>query len=203
MKKILTVVAVLTALTAKAQTNIQVQYDFVDKSVISTVEHFSSDKWGNTFFFVDLTKEYTYGEIARCFNFWQESKWGDLSAQLEYDWQDAILVGPNHCFHNSDYSKTCNLQVLYKGFLGEQRCKDIPIQFTCVWTINDLLKVSGLQFTGYLDVWYENRVIVMTEPQLWYQIFEHCNVGGELCITENFYKDGLAFNPRLGLKWVF
>lgn len=204
MRKVVSVLTVLLiSLTVKGQTNIQVQYGFNDKEVIGTVEHFSSDNWGDTFFFVDVAKEWTYGEIARCFNFWQDSKFGDLSAQVEYDYRDAVLVGPNYCFHNSDYSNTCNLQVLYKGFLGEQRCRDFPIQFTCVWTINDLLKISGLQFTGYLDVWYEGRVMVLTEPQIWYRIFEHCNIGGELCTSVNFYKEGFGMYPRLGIKWEF
>ena len=55
-KTILTLGIAFAALTvAKAQTNIQVFYDFGKdrKHVTTTVEGFYNDKWGNTFFFVD------------------------------------------------------------------------------------------------------------------------------------------------------
>ena len=40
---------------ASAQTNIQIFYDFGRdrKQVTTTLEGFYSDKWGNTFFFID------------------------------------------------------------------------------------------------------------------------------------------------------
>ena len=57
-KKTILAVAVATLAfgqLAKAQTNIQVFYDFgADrKQVTTTIEGFYNDNWGNTFFFVD------------------------------------------------------------------------------------------------------------------------------------------------------
>ena len=80
---------------SKAQ-NIQLHYDFgrsiYDKEMsgrpllTSTVEMFKPDKWGSTFFFIDL--DYTskgiasgYGEIARELKFWE----GPFSIHIEYN----------------------------------------------------------------------------------------------------------------------
>ena len=67
---------------AKAQTNLQIFYDFGRdrKQVTTTLEGFYGDKWGNTFFFIDYDYKArkadgnkapsgTYFEIARCLNF--------------------------------------------------------------------------------------------------------------------------------------
>ena len=57
-KKTILAVAVATLAfgqLAKAQTNIQLFYDFGSdrKQVTTTIEGFYNDNWGNTFFFVD------------------------------------------------------------------------------------------------------------------------------------------------------
>ena len=57
-KKTILAVAVATLAlgqVAKAQTNVQVFYDFATdrQHVTTTVEGFYGDNWGNTFFFVD------------------------------------------------------------------------------------------------------------------------------------------------------
>ena len=87
----------LAAQGAKAQTNLQVFYDLGSdrQCVTTTLEGFYNDNWGNTFFFVDhdypVSKDQndhingTYWEIARCFNFWQDSPLNFLSLQLEYN----------------------------------------------------------------------------------------------------------------------
>lgn len=91
MRKLALALVVLIAVATKAQTNLQVHYDFgKDRSyVTTTLEMFKPDKWGNTFFFVDLDYNMTddkhpsaaYFEIARCFSF----KDSPLSLQVEYN----------------------------------------------------------------------------------------------------------------------
>ena len=91
---------------AKAQTNLQVFYDFgKDRGhVTTTLEGFYNDNWGNTFFFIDydykgltadgknITPSSTYFEIARCFNFWQNVPvLNGFSLQLEYN--GGLLLG--------------------------------------------------------------------------------------------------------------
>ncbi len=135
-KAILTLGIAFAALSvAKAQTNIQVFYDFGKdrKHVTTTVEGFYNDNWGNTFFFVDhdfnnridgklFSPNGTYMEIARCLNFWQNTVMGGLSAHVEYNGgiyskypiSNAVLAGLDYFFHSKDYRNTLNLKVLYK-----------------------------------------------------------------------------------------
>ena len=80
MKKVALFVMALAGMTAQAQTNLQVHYDFGEgrEYVTTTLEMFKPDKWGNTFFFVDYNFNSTkynhpsesYMEIARCLKFW-------------------------------------------------------------------------------------------------------------------------------------
>ena len=135
-KAILTLGIAFAALTvAKAQTNIQVFYDFGKdrKHVTTTIEGFYNDNWGNTFFFVDhdfnnridgklFSPNGTYVEIARCLNFWQNTVMGGLSAHVEYNGgiyskyaiNNAVLAGLDYFIHSKDYRNTLNLKVLYK-----------------------------------------------------------------------------------------
>ncbi|MBQ0079934.1 MAG: DUF5020 family protein [Alistipes sp.] len=219
--------------TPLTDTNLQIQYDFGKdrRLVTATFEMFHPDAWGNTFFFVDVDFNFrneanrnigpsgTYLEIARCLNFWQKSAAKDLSLQVEYNGglgamfggytiNHAFLAGVNYCLHNSDYTKTFNMVVLYKKFIGLKQ--NVPMQFTIVWGLKDLFGLKGLSFSGYGDIWWEgNTTIFQSEPQLWYCIgqFFHCshlNIGGELEISANFANDrGWRCRPCLGAKWVF
>ena len=129
-KKTILAVAVATLAfgqLAKAQTNIQVFYDFGKdrKHVTTTIEGFYNDNWGNTFFFVDhdfnnridnriISPNGTYMEIARCLNFWQNTKLGGLSAHVEYNGgiynkysiNNAVLAGLDYFFHSKDFKNT-------------------------------------------------------------------------------------------------
>ena len=86
MKKIiLSTLLMICALPMLAQLNVQLHYDFGKTiygdqlsnrpQLTATVENFTPDKWGNTYFFVDAdfgdnTVKSAYGEIAREFQFW-------------------------------------------------------------------------------------------------------------------------------------
>jgi len=79
MRKVIFALLMLCAVSSQAQ-NLQVMYDFGNgrQNVTSTLEMFKPDKWGNTFFFVDMefnqgTENHpssAYMEIARCLKFW-------------------------------------------------------------------------------------------------------------------------------------
>ena len=199
---------------AKAQTNLQVFYDFgKDRGIItSTLEGFYGDKWGNTFFFVDYDYQLkntapngTYLEIARCFNFWQDSALGGLSIHAEYNGgvysrygiDHAALFGLDYFFHSKDYKNTLNLKVLYKWIdytaqpLGFK--SNVPMQLTAVWGLQDLFGLKGLRFSGFADFWWQDHllfydaqgfdmlpetshVVFISEPQLWYNVGQHFGV---------------------------
>src|ERR1035437_9846808 len=119
---------------AQAQTNLQVHYDFGKnrKYITSTLEMFKPDKWGNTFFFVDIDynmgpdnhPSMAYMEIARCLKFWK----GPLSLHVEYNGgigsyhfagtefafpiNNSYLGGLDYGINSADFSKTLNLKAL-------------------------------------------------------------------------------------------
>ena len=219
-----------TQLTAKAQ-NIQLLYDTERKCVTSTIEMFKPDRGGSTFFFVDL--DYTpkvsgaYFEIAREFNFWQQSKLSWLSVHVEYNgglntaagsFNNAILTGLTYSGHSKDFSKTWSLSAMYKiipGTVDMNGKKDIHnFQIPGVWGIT--FAKNWCTFSGFIDFWREQRswqgteFIMLTEPQLWVNLnqikgWENVNlsIGGELELSTNFVEKGFNAMPAIGAKWTF
>ena len=230
MKKVLVAAAfaaLFFAQGAKAQTNFQTFYDFGRKHFTTTLEGFHQDDWGNTFFFIDydynnrnlddkvISPSGTYFEIARCLNFWQDSPVAPFSLQYEYNGglglgfgiNSAFLFGIDYFLHSSDFNNTLNLKVLYKQFIGMD--SKLPMQFTAVWGFQDLFGVPRLRFSGFADVWWEDDIVFLSEPQLWFGIGDHASIGGEVEFSYNFgglkFTTGKDFNimPCLGWKWVF
>ena len=173
---------------AKAQTNLQLFYDFGKdrKQITTTVEGFYGDKWGNTFFFIDYdyrtktqdgTKcpDGTYWEIARCLNFWQNSALAPFSLHVEYNGgiysrygiNHAALAGIDWFIHSKDFKNTLNVKVLYKyinyddvDIEGVSYAKSkLPMQFTLVWGLNDLFGAKGLCFSGFADFWWQEHFL--------------------------------------------
>ena len=215
MKKALLITALVAfAFFAKAQTNIQEQYDFNREHLTTTLEMFKTDNWGSTFFFTDIyhpdnidgpTGYYT--EIARGLNFWQKTKLGGLSAHVEWNGgqfaSNAWLFGAEYFMHSSDFRYTLTLEVLYKTIAKADQ--DVPLQFTVVWGCNDLFGLKGLVFSGFADFWWETlqwgvnkdfepiktSCVFISEPQIWYNIgqFFSCPnlfIGGEVELAYNF-----------------
>ena len=166
----------------------------------------------------------TYFEIARCFNFWADSSLGAFSWQVEYNggfgtWgnlagapgvdygafpvNSAFLTGVDYFMHSGDFKNTLNLKLLYKHFVN--LASDVPLQFTAVWGMQDLFKVAGLRFSGFIDFWCEGpNLVILSEPQVWYQVFDHFNVGSEVEFSYNFAgMTGFHVMPCIGTKWVF
>ena len=166
----------------------------------------------------------TYFEIARCLNFWGDTALAPLSLQVEYNggfgtWgnlngvpgvgygafpvNSAFLTGVDWFLHSGDFKNTLNLKLLYKHFVGLP-CK-VPMQFTAVWGLQDLFGLSGLRFSGFVDFWCEHDyLVVLSEPQLWFQLFDHFNIGGEVELSYNFAgMQGFHVMPCIGTKWVF
>ncbi len=216
---------------AFAQTNFQTFYDLGRGHFTTTMEGFHTDDWGNTFFFIDydynmrnlnntvISPSGTYMEIARCLNFWQDSSLSALSIQVEYNGglgifgvpatiggftvNNAFLVGLDYFLHSENFNNTLNLKLLYKKF--NDLYSKIPMQFTAVWGLQDLFGAKGLRFSGFADFWCEgNNLVFLSEPQLWYQVFDHFNIGGEVEFSYNFAgMQGFNVMPCIGTKWVF
>ena len=228
------VLALALGQVSNAQTNFQTFYDFGRNHFTTTLEGYYGDKWGDTFFFVDydyntksdnkvLGVSGSYFEIARGLNFWSDTALKDLSAHVEYNGgvnfgSQNFLLGFNYLFHNADFSNTLTFELMYKTFNGSSS-SDLPFQFTVVWGMQDFLGVKGLRFSGFADIWGENtpywygdanplgeegKFVFISEPQLWFAVGDHLNLGGEVELSYNFAGcKGFYCRPCLGTKWVF
>ncbi len=227
------VAALALGATAQAQTNFQTFYDLGRKHFTTTLEGFHQDNWGNTFFFIDydynnkdgntiISPSNTYFEIARCLNFWGDTALAPLSLQIEYNGgfgmasntpaygqgtafpvNSAFLTGVDWFLHSGDFKNTLNLKLLYKHFV-KLPC-NVPLQFTAVWGCQDLFGLNGLRFSGFVDVWCEyDHVVALSEPQIWFQLFDHFNIGSEVEFSYNFAgMNGFNVMPCIGTLWVF
>ncbi|MGL4992841.1 MAG: DUF5020 family protein [Bacteroidales bacterium] len=244
MKRALLLLFGLMTLSLASAQNIQLHHDFGrmmyddlskekgDRAPLTaTIEMFKPDRWGSTFFFVDLdfNEKVTggYFEIAREFNFWKESKLNWLSMHLEYNggmnaavssYNNAWLAGPTYSGHNADFSKTWSVSLMYKyipGTIGLNEKKDEHnFQITGVWNIH--FAKGWMTFNGFLDFWRESRpwlnteYIFLCEPQLWVNMNQikglkdvNLSFGSELEISNNFAGKGAYFIPTLAAKWTF
>ena len=235
MKKFLTLALMtVAAITMQAQ-NIQLHYDFGRniypdeeagrQKVTITLEQFKADKWGSWFYFVDLDMSCkffrsAYTEISREFNIGKQG----FAAHVEYDgglgrdqigsFQHAALLGGAYNGHNADFSKTWSVQLMYKRYFKSYETTRAyhSFQVTGVWGLN-FAKGKGT-FSGFIDLWRgekangHGQLVVLTEPQLWYNVTSHLSFGSEIevsnCFIFNTYNDKTFFvNPTLAAKWNF
>ena len=212
--------------------NIQMHYDFgrqlYDENATrpeftTTVEMFRADKWGSTFFFVDMDYannevSSAYWEIARELKFWQ----APVSLHLEYNGglnyiKDAYLVGATYGWNAKDFSKGWTFTPSYKYICDNSDPHNF--QLTATWYLNML--DGKLSFTGFADFWREKHMdgegnahdyTFIAEPQLWlnFNRFKwadkdfNLSVGTEVELSNNFALfDGFYAIPTLAVKWEF
>ena len=213
--------------------DVQLHYDFGRnlypdqeagrQKVTMTVEQFKADKWGSWFYFVDIDfsrkfVEGAYTEISREFNLGKKG----FAAHVEYDgglnrfgsFQQAALLGGAWNGHNADFSKTYSVQLMYKRYFKsyENTIAYNSFQLTGVWGLN--FAHNKGTFSGFIDFWRgvqangHGQLVILSEPQLWYNATEHFSIGTEVEISNNFiyntYDDKAFFiNPTIGIKWNF
>jgi hypothetical protein len=176
---------------------------------------------------LDLSRKFfksAYTEISREFNL---GKGSPFAAHIEYDgglseaagsFQQAALLGAAYNGHTADFSKTWSVQLLYKRFFKSYETTRAynSVQLTGVWGIN--FAGGKGTFSGFIDFWRgENfragkeghgMLVILTEPQIWYNITPKFSVGSEVEISNNFiynfYNDKSFFiNPTLAVKFNF
>jgi len=233
MKKFFTVVLMTVAAIGANAQNVQLHYDFGRniypdqedgrQKVTMTLEQFKADKWGSWYYFVDVDftnkfVESAYTEISREVNIGKQG----FAAHVEYNgglnrfgsFQQAGLVGAAYNGHNADFSKTWSVQLMYKRFFKSYDYTSAynSMQLTGVWGIN--FADNKCRFSGFIDFWRgENadghgQLVILTEPQFWYNATEHFSIGTEIEVSNNFiyntYDDKSFFiNPTLAVKWNF
>jgi hypothetical protein len=232
MKKLMTIVLMAIAIMSANAQNIQLHYDFGRhiypdqeenrQSATITLEQFKADKWGSWYYFVDVDLsnkfvEGAYTEISREFNIGKKG----FAAHVEYDgglnrfgsYQQAALLGGAWNGHNADFSKTYSVQLMYKRFFKSYEYTSAynSVQLTGVWGLNF---GKSFTFSGFIDFWRgedadgHGQLVILSEPQFWFNCNEHLSLGGEIEISNNFiyntYDDKSFFiNLTLALKWNF
>lgn len=230
-KKLLSMVLLAMAISTNAQ-NIQLHYDFGRhlypdqedgrQSATITLEQFKADKWGSWYYFVDVDLsnkfvEGAYTEISREFNIGKKG----FAAHVEYDgglnrfgsFQQAALLGGAWNGHSGDFSKTYSVQLMYKRYFKSYEYTSAynSVQLTGVWGLNF---GKSFTFSGFIDFWRgedadgHGQLVILSEPQFWYNCNEHLSFGSEIEISNNFiyntYDDKSFFiNPTLAVKWNF
>ena len=127
-------------------------------------------------------------------------------------YQQAALIGPAYNGHTADFSKTWSVQLLYKRFFKSYDSTSAyhSMQLTGVWGLN----FSHCTFSGFIDFWRgekadgHGQLVILSEPQFWYNFTDRFSVGSEIEVSSNFiyntYNDKSFFiNPTLAVKWNF
>lgn len=220
----------MASVCASAQ-NIQIHYDFGKhinddlksrQDVTLTYETFKADNLGSWFYFIDADMDKNgvagaYTEISREFNIGKQG----FAAHVELDagmnritsFQSAALIGAAWNGHNADYSTTYSIQAMYKQYFGQDSenmvgaNKAYPsFQITGVWSTR--FANDKLTFSGFIDFWRDvtmcgtGKLVIFSEPQLWYNINKSISVGTEVEITNKFYSDSKTYvNPTLAVKF--
>ena len=140
MKRVLVILLIFISASALKAQNVQLHYNLGDnqKYLWSHVEMFKPDKWGSTFFFIDMNygeanmKGVTmaYWEIARAVKFWDSpfalhAEFNGGFGQFKntslpngaYSINNAWLFGGEYTWNTKDFSKIFTLQMLYKTCL--------------------------------------------------------------------------------------
>lgn len=230
LRKILLSLAILTVSAALQAQNLQLHFDprntlYGDEVagsnyLTATFEMFKPDQWGSTFMFVDFDLNNSkkniglvYAEIAR------EFKIGDfpLMPHLEFNGglgngfsiPSSYLVGFGYPFQLGNFFMST--YVAYKLNAFQEVSNDA--QWTVTW--NATVAGGKLSLAGFFDLWSENKdrtgaesgkkLIMLSEPQLWYNFTPNFALGTEVELSYNFVVGPNHFYaiPTLATKWNF
>ncbi len=228
MRRVLLLFALFAFIASASAQNVQLHYDFGEgrKLFTTTVEMFKPDKYGSTFFFVDMDYSsdarnidngisLAYWEIARAFKWTENQKFQPRvefnGGVMKLDGEDSPFIpienvwmaGIQRTFASADFSKILTLQANYKYIKGKE---DASFQITAVWAIQ-MLK-GKMTFAGFADFWKEEMFWgtdyrFLAEPQLWYNFSKKFSAGSEVEFSNNFVGAEFAVKPTLAVKYTF
>jgi hypothetical protein len=222
-------IMMLPFFTLKAQ-NVQLHYDTGSHlyeeeyagrpELTSTVEYFKPDRWGNSFFFIDMDYTHSgiasaYWEIARELKFWQPP----VAIHVEYNgglttnfpFNNAYLGGVSYAWNNAEFTKTFTFSAMYKHIQKHEHPHNF--QLTGTWQL-DFGKNGICTFSGFADWWREENMygnfILLAEPQFWLNLNRlngvsdqfNLSAGSEVKISNNFGgHNGFFVIPTIAIKW--
>ncbi|MDR0927773.1 MAG: DUF5020 family protein [Ignavibacteria bacterium] len=230
-KTLLLLTLFLSAIALNAQ-DVMLLYDFGRAGhhsyedgphTTTTVENFSADKWGSSYYFVDMYYKSNgvngaYWEISRELKFWD----APISAHIEYNgglnlgfpFNHAYLAGATYSLNSDDFKRGISFTAMYKYIYKQEEPHNF--QLTAVWHWNF---ADGLcDFSGFIDFWKEKQpgidadFVFLSQPELWLNLNHisgvpkefNLSVGTEVEFNYNFaYVKGFHCLPALGVKWTF
>ena len=230
MRKILLTLLVSALVYVTFAQNVQIHYDagrFVYDDLkgrplfTSTVEMFKVDKWGSTYFFIDMDYKSdgvasAYWEIARELKFWE----GPFSAHIEYNGglnyiRNSYLLGATYTYNNDDFSKGYSFSVMYKNIQKQDFDEPHNFQLTGTWYLH-FASNKMCTFTGFADFWREKTTygdfIFLSEPQFWLHLNKikgfddklNLSIGTEVELGHNFAaRKGFYAIPTAAIRWDF
>lgn len=184
-----------------------------------------NDRLGSTYGFIDMDFNQSKGNIGLAYlELKRDFTFGHFPLMAHIEFNGGISRGqndsgfsiPNAYMAGLAYKPFSNLNittcVLYKYNTFKKSSNDI--QLSGMWA-HTFLK-GKITLSGFVDVWTENKdraygkggkkVILLTEPQIWFNLNRHFSVGSEIEISNNFYahyKNKLYVCPTIALKWTF
>lgn len=232
LRKILLSLAIVCATVATQAQNLQLHFDprhslygdnvptSPQNYLTATFEMFKPDKWGSTFMFADFDFNndkknigLVYAEVAR------EFKIGafPLQPHIEYNGglgngfsiPSSYLAGFGYPFQWGNFYMST--YVAYKLNAFQEVSNDA--QWTVTWNAN--LADGKVSLGGFFDLWSENkdrtgvesgkRLVMLSEPQFWYNFTPHFSLGTEVEVSYNFVIGPEKFYaiPTLASKWTF
>ena len=196
--------------------------DFDKNYFTATFEMFKPDKWGSTFMFVDLDFNQSRGNIGLAYlEIARDIKLGKspIMAHVEFNGgigksiehygfsiPNAYMAGASYATNIGGVNLGTYLVYKYNAF--DKVSNDV--QWTGTWGVN--LCDNKLTLSGFVDVWTEDKqgegesgkkVIVLTEPQFWYNLNSNLSLGSEVEISNNFVGNKAFVNPTIAAKWNF
>lgn len=192
----------------------------------ATFQMFKPDKWGSTFGFIDIDFNQSKGNIGLAYlEIYRNFKIGKSPIMPHIEFNGGIARGenfsgfsiPNAYLVGGAYDHAfgpvfISTYLVYKYNTFDKPSNDV--QWTGIWNANFFS--NKLTVTGFIDIWTENKdrttgkggkkVILLTEPQFWYNIDKNLAFGSEIEITNNFYSNydnKVYVFPTIAGKWTF
>jgi hypothetical protein len=233
MKKLLIILCLILPLLGQ---NLQVHYELRGdkKNITSTIEQFTGDRLGLTYWFIsaaytdfngqnliDGSATSVYGEFYRFFNI---PKTNGLMAGIQYNDGLAVFSGSDTSMvYGSAFGRTWlggfaynvpigKMHVLTTVWLRKKQGYNYDWQLTLAWGHN--FANDKLTFNGFFDLWGEKKtgstdpykIVLLTEPQLYYNFNPHLALGMKAQVSYNFeyaYPGQLRFAPTIAARWNF
>lgn len=193
----------------------------------ATFEMFKADKWGSTFGFIDMDFNQSKGNIGMAYlEISRDQNLGSLPIRAHAEFNGGLFRDKNYSGHSIEnaymigpsYATTIGkvnvgTYLVYKYNAFNRVSNDI--QWTATWGTN--LFNNKITLSGFIDIWTENKdrsktkttndkkIILLTEPQFWYNATSNLAFGTEIEISNNFVfnSNKVLVNPTIAAKWNF